>query len=164
MSQNLGLSAPLIWEDGVQRSIPQDYADMFGWEQSVANMAAFYHSLPEDVRSDCSFWGGSYGHAGAILYYAEKYNIPDDATSFNGSFTLWAKDEADFSCQLSIDDNLNLNSSYFKNSALVDSNSNHFARDPGYVIFRSDPLVDVPTTWKQLVSDQKSRWRRSSSK
>lgn len=163
MSDRIGLDAPLIWEDGIKRSIPQDYADMFGWEECVANLSGFYHSLPENIREDCNFWGGSYGHAGALLYYAEEYDLPRDVTSFNGSFALWAKDEADFSYQLNVDDNLNLSSQYFKNSELIDSNSHHFARDPGYIIFRSDPSVDVPTVWSQLVSDQKSRWQRSSS-
>ncbi len=164
MSDNFGLNAPLMWEDGIQRPIPQDYADMFGWEECVANLSDYYHMLPKNIREDCNIWGGSYGHAGALLYYAEEYELPRDITSFNGSFALWAKDEAEFSCQLIVDDNLNLSSSYFANSELIDSNSNRFARDPGYVIFRSEPIVDVPSTWRQLVVDQKSQWQRSSSK
>ena len=133
---------------------------MYGWEESVANLAKHYHSLPDSSRSRCSFWGGSYGHAGALLYYADKYDIPREVTSFNGSFALWAKDEADFDCQLSIDDNLSLQSSYFGNVELLDSNTNQHARDPGYIIFRSEPLVDIPQAWRRLVREEKSRWTR----
>jgi len=160
MSDHAGLSAPLIWEDGVARHLPQDYADMFGWEEGVANLARQYHKLPPVLQSNCNLWGGSYGHAGALLYYADKYDLPRDITSFNGSFALWAKDEADFTCQLNLDDNLNLTSEYFGNVELVDSNSTSYARDPGYVIFRSEPLVDIPETWKSLVAGQKDQWRR----
>ena len=83
-----GLDFGLRWEDGVVRDLRQDYADMHGWEEMVSNVAEYYHNLPEEQRQQCNLWGGSYGHAGALLYYADKYNLPKDVTSFNGSFTL----------------------------------------------------------------------------
>ena len=85
-------------------------------------------------------------------------------TSFNGSFALWAKDDADFSIQLNLDDRRNLSTRYFANVAVIDSNSNPYARDPGYIIYRSDPVVDIPKVWHELVSQEKSQWQRNALK
>ena len=160
MAEHAGLTSMLVWEDGIQRELPQDYADMYGWEEMVQNVSRFYHSLPEQERQKCNIWGGSYGHAGAMLLFGEKYDLPKDITSFNGSFLLWAKPEADFDRQIHVDDRLSLESRYFDQVVLVDSTRSPYARDPGYIVYRTKPLVDIPTTYRQLVSENQSTWSR----
>lgn len=160
MSENMGLSGPLVWEDGVERPLPQDYADMYGWEEMVSNVAKLYHSLTPEERAKCNLWGGSYAHVGAMLFYAEKYDLPADVTSFNGSFVLWAKKEADFDRQIMVDDRYYLDSSYFGNVRLVDSTRNIYARDPGYIYYRTEPLVDIPSAYQNLVRENQARWSR----
>jgi len=160
MSEKMGFSSLLVWEDGIQRSLPQDYADMYGWEEMVANVSNFYHSLPPEERANCNIWGGGYAHASAILFYAEKYDLPVEVTSFNGSFVLWAKKEDDFRSQIHIDDRFSLQSSYFENVIFVDSTHNIFARDPGYIFYRTNPLVDIRSAYRKLVKENQGRWSR----
>ena len=133
---------------------------MYGWEEMVSNVSKFYHSLPDSERERCNLWGGSYGHAGALLYYAHKYDLPKDVTSFNGSFTLWAKDEADFDAQIMVDDRWSSESEYWLNIELIDSTDNPYARDRGYIFYRTDPKVNIPDTWRSLVKEAKTAYSR----
>ncbi len=160
MSENMGMSGMLVWEDGIERSLPQDYADMYGWEEMVANVSKFYHSLSPEERASCNLWGGGYAHAGAMLFYADKYDLPKDVTSFKGSFVLWAKKEADFDRQIMVDDRFFMETLYFKKRILVDSTHNVYARDPGYIYYQTEPNFDVSSTYRELVRENQSRWTR----
>jgi hypothetical protein len=92
MAQYAGLDAPLRKESGELGKIPQDYADMFGWEGQVSAIADVYHSLSPEEQSECVLLAGNYGEAGAIDFYGEKYNLPG-AVSLNSSYYLWGPGE-----------------------------------------------------------------------
>ena len=68
--EKFGLDAPMRWEDGVVRELPQDYADMNGWEEMVERLSKVYHQIED--KEATFILGGSYGHAGAINYYRKK--------------------------------------------------------------------------------------------
>ncbi|MEM9931681.1 MAG: glycosyltransferase family 39 protein, partial [Bacteroidota bacterium] len=74
---NYGLEPPLRWEDGTIRDLSQDYADMHGWEEMVAAVADFYHSLPPEAQAKCMIEGGHYGEAGALNFFRKKYHLPE---------------------------------------------------------------------------------------
>ena len=154
MSDRIGLNGPITWEDGKRRTIPQDYADMHGWEEMVQKTATFFHSLPDSVQSHCHLWGGHYGHAGALNYYRKKYDLPE-AHSLNASFLIWSPDENDFKSQILLDDVKHTSSTWFRKSTLVDSLSNRLARDPGYIYYREYPIRPVSEVWKDIISDAK---------
>ncbi|NQU67907.1 MAG: glycosyltransferase family 39 protein [Candidatus Marinimicrobia bacterium] len=92
-SKYMGIKEALRWEDGQFYELPQDYADMQGWEGMAATIASTYYSLPDSDRVKCTIFASNYGEAGALNYYAEKYKIPK-AISQNGSFWLWKYGEA----------------------------------------------------------------------
>ncbi len=75
-------------EDTEIGSLPQHYADRMGWEELAQAVAKVYHSLPEEDRKDCAIFAGNYGEAGALGYYAQKYDIPV-AISGHLSFYYW---------------------------------------------------------------------------
>jgi len=75
MDRTLGLSAPLIWEDGQRYTIPQDYADMHGWDEMAERVAKVYHSLPDSLQENCLLLGGSYGHAGTINHHRKRLQL-----------------------------------------------------------------------------------------
>lgn len=56
--------------------MPQVFADQFGWEEMVAQVATFYRSLPPDVRAKTAIVASNYGEAGAIDFYGRKYGLP----------------------------------------------------------------------------------------
>ena len=158
MKEKYGLEGPLRWEDGSVRELPQDYADMFGWEEIAMKVGRLYHSLPDSVRQSCHIYGGGYAHAGAINYYREKYNLPE-AHSMNASFMIWAPTEIKFDNQILIDDRLQDSSTWFYDMELVDSIENQYARDPGYIYYRSNPRRDLSEAWREFASEYKSRYK-----
>ena len=157
MKDNYNIVSPLYWEDGNIYSLPQDFADMHGWEELAQRVSEFYYSLPPDERKSCMIYGGGYSHASSLLYYKKKHNLPE-VFSFNGSFIMWAPDSVDFDRQILVDDVFHTQSSWFENMDLVDQIQNPNARDPGYIYYRTDPKIDVKQQWIDEVKENKSRY------
>lgn len=88
MAERYGLDGPLRWETGRMHKLPQDYADMLGWENIVKESGKVYRELSDQERSECAVIAANYGFAGAIDYYAEKYDLPK-SISPNGSYYIW---------------------------------------------------------------------------
>jgi hypothetical protein len=56
--------------------LPQDYADMLGWEQQVQAVARVYHGLPLSEQHEAVIVGDNYGEAGALEFYGPRYDLP----------------------------------------------------------------------------------------
>lgn len=158
MSDNFGLKEPLRWENGQYYDLPQDYADMFGWDEMAQKVIDLYHSLPEEERKGVMIQGGSYGHAGAINYFGKEHGLPE-AVSFNGSYMIWAPDAIpNFKTQILVDDRKHYTSQYFESLVLVDSVTHPFARDPGYIYYRTKPKIDLQEAWKEIAYEEKAEF------
>jgi Dolichyl-phosphate-mannose-protein mannosyltransferase len=83
---NYGIAIGRRFEDGSIHSLPQDYADMLGWEEltSIANRA--YLMIGDKKAS--FIYCENYGQAGAITIIGKKYGLPE-AVSFQESFRYW---------------------------------------------------------------------------
>jgi len=57
-------------------SMPQFFADRFGWPEMVATVARAYYSLPPDLRARTAIFGNDFGQSGAIDYYGPRYGLP----------------------------------------------------------------------------------------
>lgn len=57
-------------------SMPQFFADRFGWPEMVATVARVYNSLPADERARTAIFGNDYGQSGAIDFYGPRYGLP----------------------------------------------------------------------------------------
>lgn len=68
--------------------IPQWLADRIGWEEMAAGIANVYLSLPEAEQRNCVIVSDSYGPAGAMELYGEKYSLPPVFGTQN-SFHAW---------------------------------------------------------------------------
>ncbi|HAA15271.1 MAG TPA: hypothetical protein DCE41_27670 [Cytophagales bacterium] len=154
---DVGLVGPFRWEDGEMHDLRQDYADMHGWEEMVQNVAKHYHSLSPEEQAQTHLYGGSYGHAGAINFYREKYDLPE-AHSFSASFVMWIPEEFPYTRQIQIDDNWQESSDFFAEFVFVDSNRHEWARDPGYIYDKAEPQIDIPPAWKELVRAEKAEF------
>lgn len=83
--QRLGM---LRWEDGQDHALPQDYADMLGWQELADKTWQAYQSLPDSTRRRTLIKCDNYGQAGAINYFNRHRALPQ-ANSFNGSYLFW---------------------------------------------------------------------------
>lgn len=77
----------LRWEDGMNHHLPQDLADMLGWEELAGIVDEAYAKLPdkENVMVLCD----NYGQAGAINYYSRFKHI--NAVAFSADYLTWMK-------------------------------------------------------------------------
>jgi Dolichyl-phosphate-mannose-protein mannosyltransferase len=73
--------------------LPQIFSDQFGWEEMVAKVARYYHSLPPAERAKTVIFAGNYGEAGAIDFYGPKYGLPR-AVSGHQNYFLWGYRDA----------------------------------------------------------------------
>lgn len=71
----LGIQPPKA-ENQNNGALPQYFADEFGWEDMVREVARIYYSLPPDERARTAIFANDYGQAGAIDYFGPKYGLP----------------------------------------------------------------------------------------
>jgi 4-amino-4-deoxy-L-arabinose transferase-like glycosyltransferase len=73
--------------------MPQIFADQFGWEEMVAKVARYYHSLPPAEKAKTVIYASNYGEAGAIDFYGPRYGLPR-AISGHQNYFLWGPGNA----------------------------------------------------------------------
>ncbi len=83
----LGMTAAVTTNTGERLPLPQDYADMLGWEALADSVAHVYRSLPAEDREAAVILATNYGRAGAIDFYAGD-EIPH-AVAPVGSYWFW---------------------------------------------------------------------------
>ena len=80
------------FEDGSKHSLPQDYADMLGWEELTRIASEAWSMIPD--KKSAFIYCENYGQAGAITIIGKKYGLPE-AISFHESFRYWIPEEFD---------------------------------------------------------------------
>lgn len=158
-ASNYGAKGAFIWEDGLARELPQDYADMTGWEEMVQKVARVYHSFPEDLKKQTLILGESYGQAGALNYFRKKYELPEPV-SFSESFVFWAPDTIHATQIIVVDDIPRYDSEYFRSVVVLDSVTDPYARDRGYIHLFSEPVGNLAETWKTMSKEEKTEFSR----
>ncbi len=68
--------------------LPQLYADEFGWEEMVAQVAGVYQKLSAEDQANCVIYVRNYGEAGAIDFFGKKYSLPQALCAHN-NYWLW---------------------------------------------------------------------------
>jgi len=68
--------------------LPQDYADMRGWQERAAAVAQAYNALPPLERARAVVIANNYGEAGAMEFYGPRYGLPP-VVSAAGSYYFW---------------------------------------------------------------------------
>ena len=89
ISPSLGGEALVRWEDGRMHPLPQDYADMLGWDELGRIMVKACDTIRDKER--IMIYCENYGQAGAIDYCSRCHGLPD-AVSFSDSYLMWVPD------------------------------------------------------------------------
>ncbi len=88
LAQKPHLQGLVRWEDGRLHSLPQDLADMQGWDEYAPLAARAWARLTPAERRSTLLIGDNYGPAGACNWHGARYALPS-CYSTNGSFSLW---------------------------------------------------------------------------
>ncbi|RTQ46096.1 glycosyltransferase family 39 protein [Hymenobacter gummosus] len=84
----LPVQALTRWEDGRQHQLPQDVADMQGWDEYAPLVQRALQRLPPQERAHCIVYGDNYGQAGALNWFGPALGLPR-AYTLNGSNSYW---------------------------------------------------------------------------
>jgi hypothetical protein len=127
----------LKWEDLKNHPLPQDFADMLGWEEMTQKMAKAYNSLDSNDKAHTFLFCDNYGEAGAVNYYRYKYNLPE-VHSDNGSFLYWMPRNIQIDNLILItDDKEEMSHPFIKmftSAVIADSVTNKYSREYGSLI------------------------------
>lgn len=88
----LGIATVTQTNRGEQIDLPQDYADMLGWERLADTVSHVYMALPAVERAQAVVLADNYGRAGALEYYAQWTELPD-VVSAAGSYWFFGPGE-----------------------------------------------------------------------
>ena len=81
----LGNEDAVTTNRGATERLPQDYADMLGWEELVREVTRVYESLEPADRARAVLFASNYGEAGAIDFYGARFGLPK-AVSIVGTY------------------------------------------------------------------------------
>jgi len=152
MAEDVGLDAPLRWEDGRVYSLPQDYADMLGWPELAATAARAMREVRPDER--VLLYAENYGQAGAIDYYGRELGLPP-AVSFADSYRLWAPPHTDATVLIYINDELGEDiGRLFEEVRLIGQVEDPLAREQGTGVYLCrQPREDLDRLWSAQVKE-----------
>lgn len=149
----------LLWEDGKEHSLPQDFADMLGWKELAEKIDVVYNNLPD--KANTIILCDNYGQAGAINYYTKNKNIK--AVSFNADYINWFNLDKKIENFIRVKefedskDELEKTSPFFNSSFVAETITNSLAREYRTTIFVfTKPKIDVKQRLKTEVDKKKN--------
>jgi hypothetical protein len=154
LDKKYGIDVGRRFEDGSIHSLPQDYADMLGWEELTALADKAYRMTGD--KHAAFIYGENYGQAGAITVIGKKYGLPQ-ALSFNESFQYWmpVQFNPDIKSIVYINDEPGEDlKAIFRKVTLIGRISNPDAREYGTGVFLyEEPIVSFNEFWKERLKE-----------
>jgi hypothetical protein len=135
VEEEYGMDVGRRWEDGTIHPLPQDYADMIGWEELTRLTKRAYDSVSDP--NAIAIYAENYGQAGAISVIGKKYGLPE-AFSFHDSFRYWLPEDFENEIEefIYINDELGEDiENLFSDIQVIGSISNPYAREYGTTVY-----------------------------
>jgi 4-amino-4-deoxy-L-arabinose transferase-like glycosyltransferase len=133
-------------------ALPQQYADMHGWEQMVGLVAEAYGRLSPAERRRARVFGQNYGEAGAVDVLGEPLGLPP-AISGHNSYWLWGPDAGEWDVLIIIGGDREDNARYFEEVEIVGRTESRWSmlyeRGLDVTIARR-PTVSIEDAWPRL--------------
>jgi hypothetical protein len=154
LGTDYGMDFICRFEDNSIHSLPQDYADMLGWEELTRIASEAWQLIPD--KKAAFIYCENYGQAGAITIIGKKYGLPE-AVCFSESFRYWIpkKFDPDITSFVYINDELGDDvRRIFKRITKVGSISNPDAREYGTTVYLcEDPIDSFNKFWTMRIKD-----------
>ena len=147
------------FEDNSIHSLPQDYADMLGWEELTAVTAKAWDTIQD--KKSAFIYGENYGQAGAITVIGKKYGLPE-AVCFSESFRYWIPKsfDPDITTMIYINDKPGEDvRAIFRKITVAGSISNPDAREYGTTVYVcQDPVGSFNKFWTSRLQMLDKEW------
>ena len=155
-TRHLPMKLPVTEHSHAGASLPQWYADQFGWEEIVAATAQAWQQVPAEERKDCGIFAQDYGQAGAIDFLGRHYGLPP-ALSGHQTYFLWGPRGYSGNCLIVLDDRKEKLQQLFENVEFVGrSADNPYAleREVPVFICRGARFGSLEQLWPRI-----KKWR-----
>jgi 4-amino-4-deoxy-L-arabinose transferase-like glycosyltransferase len=133
-------------------ALPQQYADMHGWEQMVDLVAEACGRLSPDEKRRARVFGQNYGEAGAVDVLGRPLGLPP-AISGHNSYWLWGPDAGEWDVLIIIGGDPEDNARYFEDVEIVGRTESRWSmpyeRGLAVTIARR-PTVSIEEAWPRL--------------
>ena len=150
--QNALGMAPRTEERQEMGALPQQYADMFGWEEMAALVGDAYERLTPEERAHCGIFGQNYGEAGAVDLFGRRRGLPP-AMSGHNSYWLWGPGSDRIDVLIIIGGGREENARFFEEIEIVGQTTSPWSmpyeRNLDISIARR-PKVDMRRLWPTL--------------
>ncbi len=151
---NYGMDFVCRFEDNSIHSLPQDYADMLGWEELTKVADEAWRKISD--KKSAFIYCENYGQAGAITVIGKKYGLPE-AICFSESFKYWIpkKFDPDITSLVYINDELGEDIRQgFREVIKIGSITNPDAREYGTSVYLCrGPLGSFNAFWTERIKD-----------
>ena len=154
--QKLPFKVPRSEHSHMRATLPQHYADQFGWEEIVATVNQAYLQLSPEERASCGIFAQDYGQAGAIDFLGRRYGLPP-ALSGHQTFFLWGPRGYSGNCLIVLDDRSERLEGLFEQVEYVGKSADNIyalEREIPVFICRKAKFGSLAEVWPQL-----KRWR-----
>jgi Dolichyl-phosphate-mannose-protein mannosyltransferase len=122
--QKLPFKLPVMEHAHARATLPQWYADQFGWQEIVAETAVAWNQLSPEERPDCGIFAQDYGQAGAIDFFGPKYGLPPSLSGHQTWF-LWGSGKYSGNCMIVLDDTRENLEALWTNLQFVGTSADH---------------------------------------
>jgi hypothetical protein len=160
-SKKFGLGHFLYWEDGHAHNLPQDYADMTGWQELAGIVISTYLNLNETEKAECAIYGENYGQAGSVKYFGARAGLRLEPVSFSDNFLFWAPDTLTARIFIYINDDTSGISAYFGSIQETGRITSPYARESSLPVYLCRfPRYDFKEFYQNKVRRLKSNFYR----
>ena len=132
--QRLPFKVPRSEHSHMRALLPQHYADQFGWNEIVDEVAIAWSKIPNEERKDCGIFAQDYGQAGAIDFLGPKFGLPQ-SLSGHQTWWLWGPRGYSGNCLIVLDDSREKLEELFEHVDFVGT-----SRDNPYALERELPV------------------------
>jgi hypothetical protein len=158
LQSKYGLDVGRKFEDGTIHSLPQDYADMLGWEELTVLTNKAWQMV--DDKKSAFIYCENYGQASAVTIIGKKFGLPE-AVCFSESFRYWCpeKFEPDITSFIYINGKLGEDvKRLFRKITEVGKISNPDAREFGTTVYLcQEPVISFNKFWSERLKELNRR-------
>ena len=145
----LGITEATTTNTGESIELPQDYADMLGWEAFADTVIRVWRHLDPADQERAVLFGSNYGRAGALDWFGRSAGLPP-AVSNVGSYWFWGYGRPDWDVVVFAGGELADLQRYFRQVEEVARVRDPWRvpeeRDVAVFVCR-DPYQDIATLW-----------------
>lgn len=132
-------------------ALPQYFADEFGWEDMVREVARVYHSLPAEEQARTAIFANSWGSAAAVDFYGPKYGLPRAISKIN-NYWIWGPGKYDGSTMIVLNSSGRGDREHFESVEAAGRVENPYSRrDEHYTIWLCrGPKFNLQEVWPRM--------------